>query len=214
MKRLYLMRHAQAQPGDGQTDGDLFSTGDTPLSPQGQDQAQRMGQHLADANARITSVHASPAKRCQGTAKAIAKALPGDHAVHTHQDLLEIPYSEPGNTYETILGTIVDTTRALREDPNPQLPTGTRWQDATQRFQDRLETILDEHEHPLVVAHGAQNRAYLTTLLGMAPHRMFLLEQDHACLNVITFNQNERPALQKLNLTPTPLASQNASLQA
>lgn len=213
MKRLFLMRHAQAQPGDGQREGDLFSTGDTPLSKHGRTQAERMGRHLADAGVGIDSVHTSPATRCQQTASIVANAL-GEHEVDTHDDLLEIPYSEPGNTYDEILNTIIETTRSLREEPNPRLPSGTHWEDATDRFQGSLDAMLHEHDAPLVIAHGAQNRAWLVRILGMAPHRMFLLEQDHACLNVVTFTDEGRPALQKLNLTPTPLASQNASLQA
>lgn len=214
MKRLYLMRHAQAQPGKEQTKGDLFSTSDTPLSHEGQQQAQQIAQHIANTNAPIDSIHTSPAQRCHETAQTLQDTLPHDHTLRTHDDLLEIPYSQPGNTYHEILTTIIETTQALREDPNPRLPTGTHWKDATHRFHERIQHILDENTNPLVVAHGAQNRAYLANLLGMEPHRMFLLEQDHACLNVITFNDNGRPALQKLNITPTPLASQNASQQA
>lgn len=220
MTRLFLMRHARARPGSNQRTGELFSVGDQPLSKRGRRQAQKMGELIAREEPGIDAVHASPAKRCRETAEIVAEQLPEEHAVQEHavqehEDLVEIPYARPGADYEDVLGTIIDVARQLREDEDPELPTGVGWGEATGRFAETLEAILAEHERPLVVAHGAQNRAWLTELLGMPAHRLFFLEQDHACLNIVGYEDTTeglgRPALQKLNLTPEPLATQQAS---
>jgi broad specificity phosphatase PhoE len=211
MRRLLLMRHAEARAGPDQTEGQLFSTADEPLSEAGRRQAEAMGQRVARAPYAVDGVHASPAVRCRQTARTVAEHLDGEREVREHEDLLEIPYREPGTSYREVLDTIVATARELRGDPDPELPTGTSWQQATGRFADALEAILAEGGTRLVVAHGAQNRAWLTSLLGMPAHRLFFLEQDHACLNVVAYG-DEHPAVQKLNLTPEPLAGQGASL--
>lgn len=212
MTRLFLMRHAEARPGPNQASGGLFSTGDQPLSKEGRRQAAEMGELIARSDPGIDAVHASPAIRCLETAEIIAEHLPGDHTVVEHEDLVEVPYARPGSDYDEILDTILETTIELRDDPDPELPTGVSWQEATGRFTDELEAVVEQDDTPLVVAHGAQNRSWLAGLLGMDPHRMFALEQDHAALNVVAFSGG-RPVVQKLNVTPDPLASEGASME-
>jgi len=213
MQRLLLMRHAEAQPGPDQDEAALFSTGDEPLSKRGREQARATGEAIADADLAVDGVHASPAIRCRETADLVAEQLPGSIEPREHADLVEIPYHEAGASYEQIKATIVETTRQLRDEPDPELPTGARWQQATGRFADAIEAILAGGGTRLVVAHGAQNRAWLVDLLGMPAHRLFFLEQDHACLNVV-HHGDRHPVLVKLNLTPAALASANASLAA
>jgi broad specificity phosphatase PhoE len=211
MQRLVLMRHAQARPGPDQEEGQLFSTADEPLSEAGRAQARRAGELVAAAPFDVDGVHASPAIRCRQTAQLVVEALPGEHEIVEHPDLLEVPYREPGTSYREVLETIVATAKRLREDPDPELPTGPSWQQATGRFADAIGAIRERSGNRLVVAHGAQNRAWLADLLGMPAHRLFFLEQDHACLNVVA-DGDRHPVVQKLNLTPEPLESDEGSL--
>lgn len=212
MKRLLLMRHAKARPGPHQEHGELFSTGDEPLSKLGRQQAHRMGELIGREAPGIDALYTSPAIRCRETAQLVAEHLPEDLELVEREDLIEVPYAGPGADYHEILQTIVDTARRLRDEEDPDLPTGVSWQEATGRFADELATIVEEHENPLVVAHGAQNRAWLTTLLDMPAHHLFFLEQDHACLNIVAYGQRGHPVVQKLNVTPEPLSSESASL--
>src|SRR5437867_2855802 len=66
--RLYLVRHAQAQ---GSTGEDL-TTGDADLTDVGREQARRLGERLASQ--RVDAIYASPLRRTQQTAAAIADA--------------------------------------------------------------------------------------------------------------------------------------------
>ena len=66
--RLYLVRHAQSQ---GNTGEDL-ATGDPDLTDVGWEQARRLGERLKTQ--RIGRIYASPLRRTQQTASAIAEA--------------------------------------------------------------------------------------------------------------------------------------------
>jgi broad specificity phosphatase PhoE len=201
------MRHARAAPADGQDEGQRFSTDDTPLAEAGRRQARAAGAMLAEADPPPGAVHASPAKRCRETARLVAEALPGEREVRVHEDLLEVPFEPLGAPYEEVVATIEATAERLREDPDPDLPIGSSWQEATGRFARRLEAIVEARERPVVVAHGAQNRAWLADLLDMAPHRLFALAQDHACVNHVV-HADGRPVLRRLNATPGRLGGE------
>ena len=81
--RLYLVRHAQSQ---GNT-GDDLTSGDPDLTDIGREQARRLGERLAGQ--RIDAIYASPLRRCQETAAAIAGAS-GGLGVTSKPDLREV----------------------------------------------------------------------------------------------------------------------------
>lgn len=207
MKHLYLMRHAEAEKDPDQAPGHLFSTGDRRLSATGREEAQAMAELLDEEP--VEAVIASPAKRCQETARTVAE--PHGLAVNTDKRLWEVPYGTPERSYEEVLSTIVDTARTLREADDVTLPGGESFQAETARYREALQDALAGHDRVLIVGHGAQNRAYLTHLLGMPTWRMFHLEQDHGCLNLVAHEGN-RSSLLKLNVTAAPLASATAGL--
>lgn len=209
MDRLYLMRHATARKADGQAEHHMFSVGDEPLADKGQAEAKRMADLLVDEP--IDAVVASPAKRCHETARIVAE--PHGLEVEVDERLWEVPYGQPGDDYETVLTTIVQLAGALRTEDDPELPNGETWQEVTGRYRQALQAAREGHDRVLVVGHGAQNRAYLTHLLAMEPYRLFSLEQDHACLNLIGYGSG-RVAVVKMNVTADPLGTEGSSLLA
>jgi broad specificity phosphatase PhoE len=80
--RLYLIRHAQSQ---GNTGEDL-TTGDPDLTEVGWEQAKRLGERMKSA--RLDAIYASPLRRTQETALAIADHL-GLEVMPRH-DLVEV----------------------------------------------------------------------------------------------------------------------------
>lgn len=209
MDQLYLMRHATARKADGQDEQHLFSVGDEPLADRGRQEAERMAELLADEP--IDAIYASPAKRCLETAEIVAE--PHGLDVATDQRLWEVPYGRPGDPYEKVLATIVELAGALRTEDDPQLPGGESWQAVTGGYRQALQEAREGYDRLLVVGHGAQNRAYLTHLLAMEPHRLFSIEQDHACLNLIGYGPG-RVAVLKMNVTVPPLGTEGSSLLA
>jgi phosphohistidine phosphatase len=65
--RLYLVRHAEAAPGD--------PDGLRPLTERGREQARRLGEQLAREGVRPDAVLASPLLRARQTAATVARAL-------------------------------------------------------------------------------------------------------------------------------------------
>jgi alpha-ribazole phosphatase len=57
-----------------------------------------------------------------------------------------------------------------------------------------LEDILSRHNGGAiaVVAHGGVNRVVLCHVLGIPLENIFLIEQDHACVNIIEFGDGRR----------------------
>lgn len=70
MKVLFLVRHAQSSWDDVQ-----LSDRERPLTEKGKRDAVKMGKRLAAAQVTLDAILASPAKRAQATARAIAKRL-------------------------------------------------------------------------------------------------------------------------------------------
>jgi phosphohistidine phosphatase len=65
--RLYLVRHAEAEPGEL----DELRR----LTPQGREQARRLGQRLRDEDARPVAILTSPLLRARETGGELARAL-------------------------------------------------------------------------------------------------------------------------------------------
>jgi len=69
-KKLTLLRHAKAEPGDPGT-----QDRQRPLAPRGQKDASRMGRRLREAGARPSLIVTSPAVRTMQTARIVAGEL-------------------------------------------------------------------------------------------------------------------------------------------
>ncbi len=74
--RLFLIRHAESQANaSGILQG---SGGDAPLSPLGEQQAQRLAEWFRDEGPPIDALYSSPLRRAQQTAYAISAVLKRD----------------------------------------------------------------------------------------------------------------------------------------
>lgn len=69
-KKLTLLRHAKAEPGDPGTEDRQ-----RPLAPRGLRDASRMGRRLRESGARPSLIVTSPAKRTMQTARIVAGEL-------------------------------------------------------------------------------------------------------------------------------------------
>ena len=69
------------------------------------------------------------------------------------------------------------------------MPGGESFRDAAQRVLPEVGRLLDSHpgQNVALVAHGGVNRIILLDALGASLDKVFCLEQDYACLNVIDY---------------------------
>ena len=90
--RLYLVRHAEAAPGEPD---ELRS-----LTPEGREQARALGQRLRDEDARPAAVLTSPLLRARETGGELARAL----EVETEPDDRLAPGATPEDVRAAVAG--------------------------------------------------------------------------------------------------------------
>lgn len=196
MTVVTLLRHARQEVPEGRGAGELFSVGDRPLGEEGVAQAEEARDLLADeAFDRVVS---SPLQRSRHTAEIVAD--PHGLDVEEEPDLAEVPFADPASdpTYEDVLDRIAEVARALYQGKDPALPGDRRWSDVREAALAAFRRVVAASERPLVVAHGGVNRIILADVLDLPDHRVFDLEQDHACVNVLDVRE-DRTVVRLLN---------------
>jgi broad specificity phosphatase PhoE len=183
-----LMRHARQEVPEGERGGELFSVGDRPLGKEGIAQAEAARDLLADES--FDRAVTSPLERSRHTAEIVAE--PHGLDLEEEPDLVEVPFADPAQdpSYVDVLERIAGIAGALYDGEDPTLPTGASWSDVRDRARGAFEDVVAASDRPLVVAHGGVNRILLADALGLAPHRVFDLEQEHACVNVLDVRES------------------------
>ncbi len=161
--RLYLIRHAQSE---GNTGEDL-TTGDPDLTDVGRMQAGRLGKRMKDA--RLDALYASPLRRTQETAFAIADAT-GLEVVpkaalrevtlgQADSDISRLPIAEQRKIERKILAD--GTWDAF---PGSEGSSASR-----KRIQGVLDEIIATHpgQRVAAVVHAAFIQTYISMILGL-----------------------------------------------
>jgi alpha-ribazole phosphatase/probable phosphoglycerate mutase len=71
-----------------------------------------------------------------------------------------------------------------------RIPGGESFLDTACRVRGEMDRLLTAHpgQNVALIAHGGVNRVILLDALGAPLDRVFSLEQDYACLNVIDYH--------------------------
>jgi alpha-ribazole phosphatase len=175
-RRLYLVRHAEAP--NITADGRLVSSGHSPLSSRGREQADRLGELFAAVSAPV--VHASDMPRAAETAKRLA----GDRPVELLEELREISLGELDGA---LAEEVFSVTPGFLSDPDARLPAGETPREVGRRACSALEAILGrgDQRELVVVAHGGVNRVLLGRLLELPLEHALRVRQDWASVNVL-----------------------------
>jgi broad specificity phosphatase PhoE len=188
---LVLVRHGEAAPNP--PDAPAY---DPPLSERGRWQAERLAQRLAGT--RIDALYASPLRRAQETAQAVARAT--GLLIETVPDLEEVRID-----MARLRAAFRDRDReALVQDLARRLLAAPRWDtlpgfEPSHRFRLRVRRALAEivERHPgervVVVCHGGVINLYLSFVLDI-PRDVFFLP-EHTSLTVVRV-AGERAAIQ------------------
>jgi broad specificity phosphatase PhoE len=202
-RRIYLMRHAEAQyiRPDGTRAPDPRAV---PLTPRGREEALAMGEWLSTVPFDKAA--------CSGLPRTVETAT----LVLSGRELaLEIV-----PPLEEIRGAGLDERasqdpadyaymmfRAAEHDARWAL--GERFEDFQARVIPAFASILDDADwtNLLLVCHGGTNRAILTWFLGLGLDGFGYFEQDSCCLNILDFDQMDgthvilRKVLRGVNIT-------------
>ncbi len=197
-RRIYLMRHGETLYQSRASEGAL---GNGELTERGREQIAAVA--LLFRGVPLDRVYASPLARAQETARIVAKEKGLD--VLLSNDLREVtPNPEVVAklpTKETLqeVHRFFKTPQASWDEPYLGGETFRQVQERGVRF--FLSLLSQEDWHTvLVVAHGGINNALLAHVTGVSSGRLFNIEQDFGCINVIDFIHGE-PLLRLANFT-------------
>jgi len=197
LRRVFLLRHGHVDTGGQKR---YIGRTDLPLSPLGQDQAERLAEDLASSGAdRIVS---SDLRRAHETARIIASAL--DLNVHIEPSLREIDLGAwDGRTIEAVRREDPEAYRRRGEDlAGFQPPGGESFGDLSRRVAPAMKKLAAHGDEPLiVVAHAGVNRVLLCRLLSIPLQKLFSFGQDCAAINIIDYGGPE-PVVRAVNRLP------------
>jgi phosphoserine phosphatase len=196
--RILLARHGETPwNAEGRYQGQI----DIPLSPVGEDQAQRLGRRLADV--RIDRAVASPLSRAQRTAQlALGEQRAG--TLELSEGLIEIAHGEwEGKLASEIRASDPQRLSAWRDAPDSvQMPGGESLPQVLERswaaFEKACEGLTGD-DTLLVVAHDAVNRVILCRVLGMPLAQLWRFRQAPATLNLLEGGAPDRLEVVRLN---------------
>ena len=187
-KRIYLIRHGQVV---GHETFPIFGHTDVELTDVGITQMKQVAEKLRLIE--LDGIYSSDLKRASMGARCIA----AHHTVPIHllQELREMHFGNwEGMTLSEIRTGFPEELERRQEDIVQYRAPGNGESVAvlSDRVMKAFENILSMHENGniAIVAHGAVNRVILSHALGLDLSRMFHIQQDYGCLNVIEYFQD------------------------
>lgn len=197
-RRIYLMRHGETLYQSEVSEGAI---GNGALTERGREQIAAAA--LLFRGVPIDRVYASPLARAHETARIIAheKSL----EVLLSPDIREITPDDASTAGKSIADIFHEVQRFFKESDTswdePYLG-GESFRQVQERGVRFMNSVLsqDDWQTILVVAHGGINNALLAYTTGVTGGRLFNIEQDFGCINIIDFIHG-RPFLRLANFT-------------
>ena len=185
INRLYMVRHGQIVGYDGFP---IYGHTDVDMSEVGVIQMEHLAERLRLVN--IRAIYSSDLKRSFMGARIIARHH--DAPLHILPELREMHFGEwEGLTMTEIRERFpIDLEKRNADLLNYRSPgEGESIGHLSKRVMNCFETILEDQKGNdiLLVGHGAVNRVILCDALGLDLRRMFRIQQDYGCLNIIDY---------------------------
>jgi len=182
--RIHLLRHGQVEGhGEARYNGQR----DVALTDLGREQSLSFAQGLSDKELR--AIYCSDLQRCRVGAEAIA-AFRGLRPTEL-ADLRELHIGKwEGLTWKEIQKRWPDEWQGRLDDlVHFRVPEGESLLQLAARVRPAITDIVSRHrgEEVAVVAHGGVNRVILLDAIGAPLDRLFHLEQDYGCRNIIDY---------------------------
>jgi broad specificity phosphatase PhoE len=192
--RLYLVRHAQSQSNTGED----LTTGDPDLTEIGYEQAKRLGARLGKQ--RIDAIYASPLRRCQETAAAIAAAAGGGLEIVPKADLREVDTGAADLDIRVLSPDVQEkiAERVIYEGTWDAFPGGEGSAPARSRISAVMDEIIEANpgKRVVVVVHAGFIQTYVSLVLGL--ERDFVFYPFNASVHSIRA-KGDRRVIWRLN---------------
>ena len=194
--RIYLIRHGQVA---GYEEKRYNGHADVPLTAEGEAQFGLLQLRLK--NKSISAVYSSDLSRCQLGARLVAANHDLEVQVDARLRELHIGAWE-GKTWAELQELYPQQWQArLADIVNYQVPQGESLTDLATRVRPVIAGIVAAHRgaEVVVVAHGGTNRVILLDAIGAPLSRLFAIEQNYGCLNIIDYYADGNAVVQLLN---------------
>ncbi len=185
INRLYLIRHGQINgyekfPVYGHTDVDMTKTGNL--------QMEKIAERLSLTE--IKAIYSSDLKRSNKGALQISRYH--DVLIYSLPELREMSFGDwEGLTLSEIENRFPGEMQKRQADLlHYNVPgEGESIKQFSERILNCFERILEEQKDNdfVIVAHGGVNRVILCNALGLDLSKIFNLQQDYGCLNIIDY---------------------------
>ncbi len=180
--RIYLVRHGQVE---GHETKRYNGQGDVALTEKGWDEYRQLQKRLADKP--LAGVYTSDLSRCRQGAELLAE--PHGLKPTARGELRELNIGDwEGQTWQELQARYPEQWQARLEDiVNYRVPGGENLLDLAGRSLPLIREIVAAHagQEVLVVGHGGLNRVILLDAIGAPLDRLFHIEQNYGCLNII-----------------------------
>jgi alpha-ribazole phosphatase/probable phosphoglycerate mutase len=199
--RLFLIRHGQVE---GHEEKRYNGQINVPLTGFGRRQLESVAERLAGVP--LDAVWSSDLDRCPygGDQLAARRGL----AVVYRPALRELHVGDwEGRTWRELKAAYpVEWQARLDDIVHYRVPGGESFLDLALRVRGELARLLAAHrgENVALVAHGGVNRIILLDALGAPLDRVFCLEQDYACINVIDYFAEDHRTVRLVNADHLP----------
>ncbi|MFH1035381.1 MAG: histidine phosphatase family protein [Pseudomonadota bacterium] len=199
--RIFLWRHPEVQ---GAKDGRYFGHTDVPLTRQGKLQVRAVLKRMA--HEKISAVYSSDLQRARLLADAIARGNNPRRKVEVLESLRELNLGQwEGMSFQEIARRYPQDLAARQADlASFRIPDGESLEDLAARLVPSFQQMVADNQGGIicVVAHAGVNRVILAKMLGAPLDRVFRLEQEYACLNMIDVYEDGIPVIKRVNEPP------------
>lgn len=194
--RIYLVRHGQVA---GHEEKRYNGQGDVPLTPEGQAQFGLLQLRLKGKG--LKGVYSSDLSRCLEGARLLASSQELEPVAR--KDLRELHIGDwEGRTWTELKAIYPEEWQARLDDiVHYRVPGGETLLEMAERVRSAMVEIVAAHpgEDVLVVGHGGVNRTILLEAIGAPLERLFHIEQDFGCLNIIDYYPDGIAVVKLLN---------------
>ncbi len=194
--RLHLLRHGQV---DGFEDKRYNGQSDVRLTNHGRQQSAAFAGRFQHQN--LSAIYSSDLFRCRVAADQIA--LLQQAQPEYHEDLRELHVGDwQGQTWQQLQRDYPNLWQARLDDiVNVSPPSGESLLQMAQRVRPVVKQIISTHVGGdiVIVAHGGVNRVILLDAIGAPLERLFHIEQDFGCHNIIDYYPDGIAVVKKLN---------------
>lgn len=194
--RVHLLRHGQVEGYEAKR---YNGQGDTPLTDLGRQQSAAFAGRFQ--HQKLSAIYTSDLKRCRIAADQIA--LLQHVQPQYRQELRELHIGDwEGQTWDELQRQYPELWQArLNDIVNVPPPAGESLLQMAERVRPVIKEIISAHSggEIVIVAHGGVNRVVLLDAIGAPLEKMFHIEQDYGCHNIIDYFIDGIAVVKKLN---------------